>query len=113
MLFSVLLPLTSAKSYDIRVACSYAVALVPGDGNGGGLIVTHPVVLGIRTTIQSGALAHLLDGLDSSIRTWKQQNNPREANAMYVFTVSIFSGAFTLPLLRIDQLRLRLKDVDS
>ena len=120
-LFETLLPPNASQPYDIQVACRYAFALAAGyDAD---LVTALPVLLGPRFTIAPGAdmlvaTASFRDNMDSVIRAWFARNDPVRAKGMFVFSVAIYSGlgvdmndGAKRPLLRIDDLRLRLDRV--
>jgi hypothetical protein len=124
-LFKTLLPKSADQSYDIRLACRYAFSLVPDTGQGAGLVSMLPVLLGPRLTIMAGE--QMLDqtqqfraNVAQAIDEWKGRNKPLTTNGMYIFSLAIFSHLDTtsaagdntkLPLLRIEDLRLRLENI--
>jgi hypothetical protein len=123
-LFETLLPASADRTYDIRLACRYAFALVRDTGQDAGLVSTLPVLLGPRLTIGAGApmLRETEDfraAVAQAIDEWKERNKPLTTNGMYIFSLAIFShldassvGDNTkLPLLRIEDLRLRLEHI--
>ncbi|HEU5103775.1 MAG TPA: hypothetical protein VFU22_32385, partial [Roseiflexaceae bacterium] len=121
-LFETLLPASADRTYDIRLACRYAFALVRGAGQGAGLVSALPVLLGPRLTIAAGepmlaATQGFRADVAQAIDEWKGRNKPLTTNGMFVFSLAIFSHLDAtstgdnakLPLLRIEDLRLRLE----
>lgn len=124
-LFATLLPATADRAFDLRLDCRYAFALR------GSLLTSIPVLLGPRLSLGEGAdiqadLKPFRDNLAESIRRWKQASRPEENGGMYLFSLSILSSLqaaassgnreaqnenVNLPLLHINDLRLRLADV--
>jgi len=124
MLFAMLFPASATQAYDIRVTCRYAFALAVGADDNTDLLSILPVLLGPRFTIAAGAemLAATQEfraSLVQAIGAWKDRNNPLQTKGMYIFSVAIFSnlgaasddGNTRLPILRIEDLRLRLRSI--
>jgi len=129
-LFATLLPLlpvppqSPLKAYGFRVACRYAFALSVGTGITADLLSALPVVLSPRFSVAAGqdplsATAELRNSLASEIKHWFQLNEPNATNALFVFSISLFSNpeetstsdAVHLPLLRVDHLKLGLEHI--
>jgi DNA gyrase inhibitor GyrI len=123
-LFETLLPASAERAYDIRLACRYAFALVRDAGQGADLVSALPVLLGPRLTIAAGepmlaATEEFRANVVQAIDEWKGRNNPLTTNGIYIFSLAIFShldatstGDNTkLPLLRVEDLRLRLEHI--
>ena len=124
-LFETLLPNKAQQSYDLRLACRYAFALTVDQDSGEDLLSALPVLLGPRFTIAAGvelreATAVFRASLVDAIGAWKAQHKPLQTKGMFIFSVSLFSnvgaangGGANLPLLRIDDLRLRLEYISE
>ncbi len=96
-LFTMILPASSGRPYDIRVSCRYAFLLASGNNENEELISELPVVLGPRFTIRAGK--DLLSETESfrknlviAIEAWKNKFKPLSAKGRYIFSISIFKA---------------------
>jgi hypothetical protein len=115
-LFKTLLPENATKAYDLRIGCGYAFALAEGAVGKPDLLVPLPVTLGPRFSVNPGrgmlkATAPFRQNLETAIHQWWNVNQPSKSKGMFVFKLDIHSSAGSLPLLRIDDLRLELKNI--
>lgn len=133
-MFAAVLPHQSEKPYSIRLSCKYGFAMAEGAIGSEDLMTFLPVLMGIKFDVpqqsfadpnknkpEQNIMAHttvLRENLKKSLEDWLKANQPVENKGLVVFTLSIFSAlgkdnlsAPNLPLLKIEHLGLRLKDI--
>jgi hypothetical protein len=138
--FAAVLPAQSDRTYDIRIACQYAFALVLGDpGLEDDLLSTLPVFLSPRFVVgadgdqkdMAAITAQLQENIAKELQLWQQRKRPVQASGRFVFSLSIFSHvaeqssaenasqnsedalASEVPLLKIEHLSLALNDISE
>ena len=133
-LFTTILPESSTKGYQIRISSRYAFAMVKGRALSNNLLTELPILLGqpIEESDTNDIPANYLALLAEQITEWYNEFLPSEDDASFMFTFSIFSkiedttpsdlseevpedaieeaSAGNLPLLKIENLFLRLED---